>query len=176
MRSCERAVGTRERLRHAGPLPHQVQPCLSSSAAPTVISRTRDATRSSLSCAQASVAELTCQTLVPQDEHERRVRLLLLSKAAVLAHRFDRPLAAELDEYEQRRTRGRARTSSLLLPRMRRLGPFAARAARARQADTWDQECSLRRRRARPGCLASGARWSAPSRHAAAFRLPLGTY
>jgi hypothetical protein len=29
------------------------------------------------------------------------VRLLLLGKAAVLAHRFDRPLAAEMDEYEQ---------------------------------------------------------------------------
>jgi hypothetical protein len=47
------------------------------------------------------VAELTCQTLVPDDEHERRVRLLLLSKAAVLAHRFDRPLAAEMDDDQQ---------------------------------------------------------------------------
>ena len=36
------------------------------------------------------------------DEQERRVRLLLLGKGAVLAHRFERPLAAELDEYEQR--------------------------------------------------------------------------
>jgi hypothetical protein len=36
------------------------------------------------------------------DEQERRVRLLLLSKGAVLAHWFDRPLAAELDESEQR--------------------------------------------------------------------------
>ena len=35
------------------------------------------------------------------DDHERSVRLLLLSKRAVLAHRFERPLAAELDE-EQR--------------------------------------------------------------------------
>ena len=39
------------------------------------------------------------------DEEERRVRLLLLGKAAVLAHRFERPLAAEMDEYEQRSTR-----------------------------------------------------------------------
>src|SRR5215210_5096088 len=32
------------------------------------------------------------------DEQARRVGLLLLGKAAVLAHRFERPLAAELDE------------------------------------------------------------------------------
>jgi hypothetical protein len=39
--------------------------------------------------------------LASDDEHERRVRLLLLSKAAVLAHRFDRPLAAEMDDDQQ---------------------------------------------------------------------------
>jgi hypothetical protein len=39
------------------------------------------------------------------DELERRVRLLLLDKGAVLAHRFDRPRAAEMDETEQRPTR-----------------------------------------------------------------------
>jgi hypothetical protein len=32
------------------------------------------------------------------DEEERRVRLLLLGKAAVLARRFERPLAAEMDD------------------------------------------------------------------------------
>jgi hypothetical protein len=31
------------------------------------------------------------------------MRLLLLGKAAVLVHRFERPLAAEMDEMEQRR-------------------------------------------------------------------------
>ena len=36
------------------------------------------------------------------DEEKRRGRLLLLGKGAVLAHRFDRPLAAESDEQEQR--------------------------------------------------------------------------
>jgi hypothetical protein len=35
------------------------------------------------------------------DDPERRVRLLLLGKAAVLAHRFERPLAAGVDEMEQ---------------------------------------------------------------------------
>jgi hypothetical protein len=32
------------------------------------------------------------------DDQERRVRLLLLGKGAVLTHRFDRPLA-EMDEF-----------------------------------------------------------------------------
>jgi hypothetical protein len=40
-------------------------------------------------------------TLARDDEEERRVRLLLLGKAAVLAHRFERPLAAEMDESQQ---------------------------------------------------------------------------
>ena len=35
------------------------------------------------------------------DEEERRAGPLLLGKAAVLAHRFERPMAAEMDEYEQ---------------------------------------------------------------------------
>jgi hypothetical protein len=34
------------------------------------------------------------------DDQERRVRLLLLGKGAVLAHRFERPLAAELDDQQ----------------------------------------------------------------------------
>jgi hypothetical protein len=36
------------------------------------------------------------------DEEERRVGLLLLGNAAVLAHGLDRPLAAEMDESEER--------------------------------------------------------------------------
>ena len=44
-------------------------------------------------------------TPAADDEHERRARLLLLGKAAVSAHRFDRPLAAEMDETEDRTTR-----------------------------------------------------------------------
>jgi hypothetical protein len=35
------------------------------------------------------------------DEQARRVRRLLLGKGAVLAHRFDQPLAAGMDEDEQ---------------------------------------------------------------------------
>jgi hypothetical protein len=42
------------------------------------------------------------ETTTLDDDQERRGRLPLLGKAAVLAHRFARPLAAELDEYEQR--------------------------------------------------------------------------
>jgi hypothetical protein len=38
------------------------------------------------------------RTPAPDDDQERRVRLLLLGKGAVLAHRFERLLAAELDE------------------------------------------------------------------------------
>ena len=40
--------------------------------------------------------------LASDDAQERRVRLLLLGKGAVFAHGFDRPLAAGMDEYEQR--------------------------------------------------------------------------
>ena len=35
------------------------------------------------------------------DEEERRARLLLLGKGAVLAHRIERPLAAEMDDDQQ---------------------------------------------------------------------------
>jgi hypothetical protein len=34
-------------------------------------------------------------------EQERGLRLLLLGKAAVFAHRFDRPLAVEMDDDQQ---------------------------------------------------------------------------
>jgi hypothetical protein len=37
----------------------------------------------------------------PDDDQERRGRLLLLGKGAALAHRLARPLAAESDEEEQ---------------------------------------------------------------------------
>jgi len=49
---------------------------------------------------------VTAATVAVEDEEERRVRLLLLGKAAVLAHQYERPLAAEMDESEQRQTRG----------------------------------------------------------------------
>jgi hypothetical protein len=35
------------------------------------------------------------------DDQERRVRLLLLGKGAVLARRFERPLAAGMDDDQQ---------------------------------------------------------------------------
>jgi hypothetical protein len=40
------------------------------------------------------------------DQQARRVRLPLLGKGAVSAHRFEHPLAAEMDESEQRPRRG----------------------------------------------------------------------
>jgi hypothetical protein len=46
-----------------------------------------------------------CDTTAADDEEERRGRLLLLGKGAVLARRFDRPLAAESDEQRQSRRR-----------------------------------------------------------------------
>jgi hypothetical protein len=48
-----------------------------------------------------------------------RGRLLLLGKGAVLAHRFDRPLAAESDEYEQRPTRDAGRRAAAPASRYR---------------------------------------------------------
>src|SRR5918999_3137864 len=39
--------------------------------------------------------------LLVVDEEPRSVRLLLLGKAAVLAHRYERPLAAEMDDEER---------------------------------------------------------------------------
>jgi hypothetical protein len=35
------------------------------------------------------------------DEEERRVRLMLLGKVAVLANRYEHPLAAEMDDDQQ---------------------------------------------------------------------------
>src|SRR4051812_1698957 len=42
------------------------------------------------------------RTPATDDEQARALRLLLLAKGAVLAHPFERPLAAELDEDRQR--------------------------------------------------------------------------
>ena len=39
--------------------------------------------------------------LAPDDEQARGLRLLLLGKGAVFAHRFERSLTAEMDEQEQ---------------------------------------------------------------------------
>jgi hypothetical protein len=38
------------------------------------------------------------EALAVDDEQARRVRLLLVAKGAVLAHRFERPLAAGMDD------------------------------------------------------------------------------
>ena len=46
----------------------------------------------------ASVLSPLAQALGADDDQERKGRLLLLGKGAVLAHRFARPLAAELDD------------------------------------------------------------------------------
>jgi hypothetical protein len=45
--------------------------------------------------------------LAMDDEHERRVRLLLLSEGAVLAHWFQRPVAAGMDDQGQRPPRAK---------------------------------------------------------------------
>jgi hypothetical protein len=54
-----------------------------------------------------SAREAPVRRLPGDDEEERGVRLLLLGKAAVLAHRYKRPLAAEMDEKHQDRSRVR---------------------------------------------------------------------
>jgi hypothetical protein len=46
----------------------------------------------------ASVARVDHETPALDDDQERRARLLLLAKGAVLAHRLARPVAAESDE------------------------------------------------------------------------------
>jgi hypothetical protein len=52
--------------------------------------------------ATAGVAQCRRQTLALGDDQERRRRLLLVGKPAVMARRLARPLAAELDESQQR--------------------------------------------------------------------------
>ena len=51
--------------------------------------------------AVASVSHVEHQTTRMDDDHERRGRLPLLGKAAVLAHRLARPPAAEMDDDQQ---------------------------------------------------------------------------
>jgi hypothetical protein len=46
-------------------------------------------------------------TLARDDEHERKVRLLLRGNAAVSAGRFERQLVAEMDDDEQSARRRR---------------------------------------------------------------------
>jgi hypothetical protein len=70
--------------------------------------------RQSKPCACATVSAELQRTHAPDDGQERTVGLLLLGKGAVLAHGFERPLAAGLDESEQRSIRG-ARGCWLLL-------------------------------------------------------------
>jgi hypothetical protein len=48
--------------------------------------------------AQGGVSVEACETLEMDDEQARSVALLHLDKGAVLAHRFDRPLAAPSDD------------------------------------------------------------------------------
>jgi hypothetical protein len=50
---------------------------------------------------KAGVFGRRSHVLARDDEEERRVRLLLPGKAAVLAHRLERPLAAEMDDDQQ---------------------------------------------------------------------------
>jgi hypothetical protein len=40
------------------------------------------------------------RTSAKDDQQERGVRLVLLGKGAVLAHGFDRPIAAQMDDTE----------------------------------------------------------------------------
>jgi hypothetical protein len=49
----------------------------------------------------ASVSSGESQTPAADVEQERTVGLLLLGKGAVFAHRFDRPLAVEMDDSQQ---------------------------------------------------------------------------
>ena len=47
---------------------------------------------------EASVAAAVVKAPAADDEKARRMRLPLLSKGAVVGHRFDRPLATEMDD------------------------------------------------------------------------------
>jgi hypothetical protein len=49
----------------------------------------------------ATVSARLQRTPAPDEEQERTVGLLLLGKGAVLAHGFDRPLTAEMDDNQQ---------------------------------------------------------------------------
>jgi hypothetical protein len=53
-------------------------------------------------CPDAVVSAEAYYTPAADDDQERRGRLLLVGEAAVLAHRLALPLAAELDDQQQR--------------------------------------------------------------------------
>ena len=52
---------------------------------------------------EAGVCHPTGRVTAVDDEQERRARLPLLGKGAVLAHRFDHPLATAMDEGQEPR-------------------------------------------------------------------------
>ena len=49
-------------------------------------------------CARAGVCIDSADTVATDDKHARGLRLLLLGRRAVLAHRFERSLTAEMDD------------------------------------------------------------------------------
>jgi hypothetical protein len=158
-----------ENERQARPLRRSALATLSDGSA---MSRRRCASgRRRLHWRRIERASCVVATLALDDEHARRVRLLLLGKGAVLAHRFDLRLAAELDEREQPPQSRASRSSAAALATSGRL---RARRTRAR----------LRRavaRSARPvpaSCI--GTAWASrpqPRRiptHASAFAIACG--
>jgi hypothetical protein len=92
--------------------------------------RSRNLTRRARGGSDRCGTTLQMLTVAPAsgDEHERRVRLLLLGKGAVLAHRFGGPRAAEMDESEQSPGARGANMLAAPFQRTRALGPYAARA------------------------------------------------
>jgi hypothetical protein len=59
------------------------------------------------------------ETRASDDEQERGLRLLLLGKGAVFAQRFERSLAAEMDDFRQRAQRQTERGRAVA-PRQKR--------------------------------------------------------
>jgi hypothetical protein len=113
----------------------------------------------------ASVSATERQTLPQDDQQARRVRLLLLSKAAVLAHRFERPLAAELDDQEQRGARPQLRDRAIATRRGCRVSlvgwPIERRSSSARAARRPGGPAAQRPGVVRaPQAVASVWRWS----------------
>ena len=117
---------------------------------------------------------LTTRSL-PDDDQERRGRLLLLGKGAVLAHRLARPLAAESDESEQSADTTARELAGCSFPTMRALGPYAARARLARAPAAPDRPttdaCPPGRSRRRRGINPRSGR----SSHATASPTPAQT-
>jgi hypothetical protein len=86
--------------------------CASSAA--TVRSRWADTPAFSTKAAMSAPRGDPPLTAELDDEQARRVRLLLLGKGVVSAHRIERPFAARLDESEQRPTRDTGRSVAAL--------------------------------------------------------------